>query len=58
MCFLDVEDIETADRFPPRLSDALLGAKLVVAFVDAAYFQRWYCLREWALALTPWRSAV
>jgi tetratricopeptide (TPR) repeat protein len=58
LCFVDVEDLETADRFPERLSEALLGAKLFVAFVDQVYFRRWYCLREWMLALAPWRSAV
>ena len=36
VCFLDAEDVETADCFPQRLSDALLDAKVVVAFVDAA----------------------
>src|SRR5215471_9331911 len=58
LCFVDIEDIEVADRFPERLSQALVGAKLVVAFVDQVYFRRWYCLREWMLALAPWRAAV
>jgi len=31
-----------ADRFLERLSQALVGAKLVVAFIDQVYFRRWY----------------
>jgi hypothetical protein len=58
ICFIDTEDIEVADRFPQRLSEALLSARLVVAFVDRVYFKRWHCLREWMLTLAPWRSAI
>jgi len=54
ICFLDRDDIELLEEFPRRLSEALLGARIVVAFPDATYFERWYCLREWMLALAPW----
>jgi tetratricopeptide (TPR) repeat protein len=57
-CFLDTEDIELGDSFPKRLTDALLSARVVVAFVDQAYFQRWYCLREWLLARAPFDAVL
>lgn len=51
--FLDTEFIEGGDRFPEKLADALLDARVVVAFVDEAYFRRWYCLWEMRTALAP-----
>lgn len=58
LCFLDTEDIEPLDHFPRRLSEGLLGCRLVVVLFDHEYFQRWYCLREWMLALAPWQSVL
>jgi hypothetical protein len=52
-CFLDVSELEYGDEFPRRLTEALLGSRVFVAFVDRTYFQRWYCLREWLLARAP-----
>jgi hypothetical protein len=45
-CFLDIQDIEILEHFPRRLSEALLGARVMVAFIDPTYFQRWYCDRR------------
>ena len=53
VCFLDEEDIELGAKFPTTITDALLAARVVVVLVDATYFQRWYCLREWMLARAP-----
>ena len=58
VCFLDERDIELGDKFPTALTDALLAARVVVAFVDLTYFQRWYCLREWLLARAPFDAVV
>ena len=53
VCFLDTDDIAAGEVFPERLTDAILGAQVFVAFLDETYFQRWYCLREWLLARAP-----
>ena len=54
--FLDTSDIETGERFPEHLTDALLRARLVVVFADSDYFRRWYCLAEYEIALAPYRA--
>jgi len=56
LAFLDTSDIETLQKFPAEISDALLAAKVVVVFADETYFTRWYCLREFDLALTPFQK--
>jgi TIR domain len=56
-CFLDTEAIAHYDHFPRRLADTLLGARVVVVLASRAYFQRWYCLREWLLARAPWDAS-
>ena len=53
LAFFDTSDIETGEQFPEMLVDALLEAKVVVVFVDARYFQRWYCRKELETALKP-----
>lgn len=49
VCFLDLEDIEPDQQFPARIADAILGASVAVVIATPAYFERWYCLREWML---------
>ena len=56
LAFLDTSDIETLQKFPAEISEALLAAKVVVIFADETYFRRWYCLREFDLALTPFHK--
>src|SRR5262249_55335244 len=46
-------DISDGEVFPPKLAEAILGAKLFVALVDDAYFTSWFCLRELRTALAP-----
>ncbi len=58
IAFLDDSDIDEGEAIPPALVDALLSAKVVVAFVDTVYFERWYCLRELDTALRPFRWMV
>lgn len=53
LAFLDTSEIETGQRFPAALANALLGAKVVVLFADELYFQRWYCLWELRTSLVP-----
>lgn len=53
VAFLDTSGIQVGERFPSTLVDALLGSRLFVAFVDEAYFTRWYCLWELRTALAP-----
>lgn len=53
LAFLDTEDIELGDRFPDRIVDALLAARVVVIFAEPVYFTRWYCLLEYRVARTP-----
>ncbi|QSQ23237.1 toll/interleukin-1 receptor domain-containing protein [Pyxidicoccus parkwayensis] len=56
VAFLDTSGIELGQRFPGVLADALLGARVIVVFVDEAYFTRWYCLWELRTALTPFMA--
>src|ERR1039458_515000 len=56
LAFLDTSDIETLQKFPAEISDALLAAKVVVVFADETYFTRWYCLREFETALAPFQA--
>lgn len=56
--FLDSSDIELGARFPPAIANAVLDARVVVVFADPKYFTRWYCLREFSLALTPFTTQI
>lgn len=56
--FLDSSDMEAGECVPTGLMDALLGARVVVAFVDHVYFSRWYCVREWEVALAAFDALV
>ncbi len=58
LAFLDTADIEMRQQFPSEIAQALLNASVLVAFVDATYFQRWYCLREFEIALSPFQKLV
>jgi len=53
LSFLDRTGIEPGEQFPPVLVEALLESRVVVAFLDDAYFERWYCLWEFRAALAP-----
>jgi tetratricopeptide (TPR) repeat protein len=55
LAFLDTSDIALGSSFPAAIGEALLGARVVVVFCDATYFTRWYCLREFSLAVSPLR---
>ncbi len=56
--FLDTSDIEAGVTFPSVIADAVLGARVFVAFADEAYFRRWYCLRELHFALSAYLACV
>lgn len=51
--FLDTTNIDKEEHFPRQLVEALLSARVVVLFVDEAYFQSWYCRWELRAALAP-----
>ncbi len=55
--FLDVnrEDIPLGEPFPKRIADAMLASQVVVVFASDTYFDRWYCWKEWQMALSPYR---
>jgi tetratricopeptide (TPR) repeat protein len=58
LAFFDTSDIQFGAKFPQRLVDAILEARVVVLFVDNAYFRSWYCLRELELVLSPYLSRL
>jgi tetratricopeptide (TPR) repeat protein len=58
VAFLDSSDIEAGERIPAGLVEALLGARVIVVFADRMYFSRWYCLREWDIALAAFDALV
>jgi tetratricopeptide (TPR) repeat protein len=53
LCFLDTSDVESGDRLPETLVDALLAARVVVVFATPEYFGRWYCQLEFDVARRP-----
>jgi len=52
--YLDTRDAPLDERFPDDIRRALLGSRVVVAFVGETYFRKWWCLKEWHLALSPY----
>lgn len=56
--FLDTEEIDSGERFPERIVDGLLGARVVVVLAEPVYFTRWYCLLEFRAAREPFMRAV
>ncbi len=53
VAFLDTSSVDLGEQFPSALVDALLNARVIVAFCDEVYFTRWYCLWELRTALSP-----
>jgi len=51
--FLDEQEIELGEPFPLAIFKALLESRAVVVFVDDVYFERWFCRREWQVAIRP-----
>jgi hypothetical protein len=45
--FIDEENIETGDRWPQKLRDALRLSKCMVGVWSPAYFQSSWCFSEW-----------
>ena len=45
--FIDEEGIETGDRWPNRLKDALQSSRCMVCLWSPAYFQSNWCVSEW-----------
>ncbi len=58
LAYLDTQKIEDGDRFPTQLANAILTARLFVAFVDDSYFRSWFCLRELRTALAPFDRLI
>jgi tetratricopeptide (TPR) repeat protein len=58
LAFLDEVDIDYGERFPERIIDELLGARVVVIFAEPVYFTRWYCLLEFRLARTAFLKSL
>lgn len=56
--YLDTSDIEIDDQFPKAILEGLLAAQVVVVFADELYFQRWYCIREFRIALAPFEAVL
>lgn len=54
--FLDEESIDPGSPFPDRLAVALLGARVVVAFMDSGYLDRPWCIYELRVATGPARA--
>ena len=56
--FFDEADLDAGDQLPAGIVDGLFGAGVVVCFCDEAYFSRWYCLREFHVALGAFNALV
>ena len=54
--FFDENDIPLDAQFPETLADALLRSRLFIAFADADYFQKHWCIYELQAALAPLRA--
>lgn len=55
--FRDEHSIPVGAPFPGHLADAVCDARVVVVFADPAYFQRFWCVAEFMLAVAPYRVA-
>jgi len=53
LAFLDTDEIAVGAEFPATIQTALESAQIIVIFLDQAYLQSWYCLREFRVALGP-----
>jgi tetratricopeptide (TPR) repeat protein len=58
LAFLDTDDIIDGARFPPRLLDGLLDARVVVIFATKTYSERRFCRLELRLALAGGDAAI
>lgn len=58
IAFLDSSDIDAGEEIGPGVVAALLGARVVVVFAEASYFDRWYCLRELGVALAAFNALL
>src|SRR5215813_11888392 len=56
--FLDSEAVGPGERIPERVFEGLLGARVLVALVDAAYFTRRYCVEELGTGLAAYRPLL
>ncbi len=55
--FFDERVIPPGSPFPREIADALLGARAVLVFADENYFGREWCIREFQVAVAPYRAA-
>ena len=55
--FLDHRSIPTDSNFPKDIAESLLNSKLMVIFADPTYFERFWCVCEYQIGLTPYRKA-
>lgn len=51
--YLDTRDARVDEPFPADIRDAMLGSRVIVVYPGQEYFKRWWCLKEWHLALAP-----
>ena len=58
LAFLDSDDIVHGANFVDTLIDAILGAKVIVVFIDETYFTRQYCWFEYEIATHAHRMLV
>jgi TIR domain/Tetratricopeptide repeat len=56
--FLDTTDLDLGEQIPAGIVEGLFGARVVVVFADETYFSRWYCLREFHVALAAFNALV
>ncbi|TMC04972.1 MAG: toll/interleukin-1 receptor domain-containing protein [Chloroflexi bacterium] len=58
LVYLDSDEIGPGEPIRRNVFEALLNARVMVAYVDPVYFSRRYCQEEWATALAAYRSIV
>ncbi len=54
VAFFDNQDIRHGEDFVDRLLDAILGARVIVIFLDETYFERPYCWFEYEVATSAY----
>src|SRR5205823_6258781 len=56
--YLDTADIEHDEDFVDKLIEGVLGAKVIVLFLDQTYFERRFCWLEYEVAVCLYAALV
>jgi hypothetical protein len=53
--FRDERSISPGDAFPAEIAEGLFASRVIVLLLDASYFERPWCMREFQVAVSEYR---